>query len=351
LSLTDVLRAVAVEPVDGELLDEQYERRLGRCGELSRAAAERCLGLLVASQKDGGEDRELMEDLVLLALSWPRLAEKAGVELVPHARRLAELCLLDGELERARALLERVSEAAPDHRGLERDLIVVLRESGDVEALARRCLARAKREIDAGAPLEAIPWLQEVLVADPARRDVARLIRDLRFESAERKQRRQRLRRSVCLGAGLMLLGCAAVWREVEVRREYEELPSADPTRRNSIELRLSALAAFAESNPIWHGMHTVSVERARLDAALDRLARDERTHAARLAEQRRRDRLEAELILGGLERLIEYGELQRALTELDRALALGGETWAARDRALRDRAAIAELLQTEESP
>ncbi|MEO0651645.1 MAG: hypothetical protein AAFZ65_13295 [Planctomycetota bacterium] len=344
MSLQEVRQTIQVEPVEGEERHELVARRIERCSDLGRKAADRCLKLLIAAQRDAGDDRELLEELVLFGLAWPKLVLRHGYELVGHARRLGELRLLDGDAVAARAVLERAADLFPDHRGLERDLIVVLRELDDVEALAQRCMRRAQAEIDGGKPMEAIPWLQEVLVSDPARRDVARLIRDLRFREAEGRRRRRRFLRGSMALLGVFGVVAALGWREVDLRQRYAGLPAADLESRASVELRLGALDAFATAHPIWHGTLELRAEQTQLRTELERLVSTETVERELAEERRRRAQIEAELLLNQVEQQVEYFELDAAEESLERALELGGPDWERRARVEADLAAVREL-------
>jgi tetratricopeptide (TPR) repeat protein len=346
VSLKDVLAEIAVEPQPEEAPEALVDRRIDHIGRMSRNAADRCLELLVSAHEDGEHDQELLEDLVLLGLAWPRLVLRHGYELVGSARELAACRLGEGDLRMARAVLERAAELFPDHVGLERDLVAVLREADEVEELARRCIARAQREIDGGRIDEAIAWLQEVIRVDPGRRDLARLIRDLRFGQADRARRRARLRRAAAVSLLAMILVGALAWREYDVRRQFRGLPSVDPSSAASVEVRLAALEGFATTHPVWHGAFDVRSELSGLRSTRRRLESQAQTDRALAATIERERRAEADLLLAGVESKVEYGRLGLAVEDIRRALELGGVDWPSRERALADLEALERLIQ-----
>jgi tetratricopeptide (TPR) repeat protein len=347
VTLSDVLQTLRVEPLEGELHDEFVSRSIDHCASLSRNAADHCVKLLIAAQRDSELDAELLEGLVLVGLAWPKLVIRHGYELVASARQLGDARLLEGDVDAARAVLERTLELFPDHRGLAQDLVVVLREADDIEALAELCMRRAQVEINAGRPLDAIPWLQEVLVSDPARRDVARTIRELRERTEDGRRRAASWWRGLLWTsvAGVLLGGL--VWREAELRQRFDALPASDHSTVASVEIRLAALDAFATAHPVWHGAVGVQYEQSELRSSLARLVSVEELQAQLDEERRRRERIEADLLFSGVERHVEYGDLDLAIGDLERALELGGVSWIHRDRATRDLQAIRDLARS----
>lgn len=351
VSLNAVLKALAAEPAEGEFLDEVLDRRIDRCGDLTRAGALRALELLSAAIQETGDEPELLESLVLLALTWPKLARRVGVDPAAAGRRAALLFEQAERPEEARALLETLADALPDDRGVDRDLAGLLRRLGDVDELARRYMGRAQAEIDAGRPLHAVPWLQEVLQADPGRKDIARLIRDLRYDDAEQSARRRRLRRAVVSAALCLLLVVVAAWREVELRDRFTSIRSAGPGDRAQLERRLGELEQFARRNPIWHGALAVDREVARVSESLADLARrrEQALAAAALEERRRSEAAESARLEA--RRLVERERLHEAVGTFEQALALGGPEWEHANRVQRDIDAVQALIEESRKP
>ncbi|QDU68624.1 hypothetical protein [Engelhardtia mirabilis] len=346
MSLNAVLRAVAVEPGDGEFLDEVLDRRLDRCGELTRSAAARALELVQAAVKEAGDDPRLLEALVLLGLSWPKLARRQSVDVPAFGRRAALLFEQGGDSDRGRALLEALADAFPEERGIDRDLSGLLRRLGDVDELARRYLAKAQVEIDGGRPMDAVPFLQEVLLADPGRKDIARLIRDLRYDDAEQAQARKRKRRGVGAVVLFVLLGAVLVWREVELDRQFKALTPPADNSRTELDRRLGELNEFARINPVWHGMLAVDRQIAQVDRAIDDLQRREADRAAAIATDKTRRTEAAETARLEARRLVERGRYHEAIATFEQALDLAGDDWGQAARVREDVAAVRELIE-----
>ena len=343
MSLQDVLSTISVEPVEGELSEELLERRLEHCAALSQQACDDCVRLLMAARDWDPDDQRLLEELVILGLAWPALMGPHGLDLARLSQRLGEQQLLDERAEEARATLERATDLFPNDESLERILIAVLRETGDIETLAERCMARVKQELDAGRPSRAIPWLQEVLVSDPARRDVARKIRALRTQIDTGRQRRRIAWRALASFAVIASTIAALATRELDLRAAHATLPEADDTSIASIEQRLDALEAFAVAHPYWHGAHRVASEREELAVQVARLEAVEQARRADLQRQRAEQRGDADELMSGLEDLVRARRFDEALRNIERALELGGPDWGQRDRALADLTAVRE--------
>lgn len=349
MSLTTVLEAVGAEPLEGEFLDEVLDRRLDRCGELTRKAAGRSLELLEAAVRESGEDPELIETLVVVAIAWPRLAARRDLDVAALGRRAALLFEQADEPDRARALLEALADADPDDRGIDRDLTALLRRTGDVDELARRYTERAQVEIDAGRPLEAVPWLQEVLLADPGRKDIARLIRDLRYDDADRRDRRRTLRRRVTAAGVLLALLLGAGWREYSLRSEFQALLAGGPLDRAGLVQRLDDLQSFDRRHAVWHGSIAVGQEVGRVYAAIESIDRKTTAElaAAEAARALRLERAEEARLEG--RRLVERGRLHEAVATFERALSLGGAEWDHAERIQRDLDAVQALIEEEQ--
>ncbi len=215
----------------------------------------------------GEEGRSLpeFEALIVLALAKPRLAAKLRFSLSQEGRRLAVLMEHAGDRNRALHLLEVLNSRLPEDRHVERDLAAMLRKTGNVQKLVDRYLRRAEGAVGDGAPMDAIPWLQEVLLVDRSRRDVARMIRDLRYQEAERIERRRRLLKRALVTLALTAVLGFAGWREWELRERFLAIPVADETRIDSINGRIARVDALVASSPLWLGALMASRERTRL--------------------------------------------------------------------------------------
>ena len=222
-----VLRAVT-GGLDVDLDPQALSGRMESAAEEfdRRTATAFCEALLDQLGDDPGNVR-LLEALVILGLAHPAVLSRARISLAVEGRRLAILLERGGEPERARALLEFLAAKLPGERTIDQELAALLRRTGGTEDLVERYLDRAHASVERGRIGEAIPWLQEVLLLDRTRRDVARMIRDLRYgEAARARSSRRRTRWAVGLATVTALATVGVAWNQDATTR-FDRLPSA----------------------------------------------------------------------------------------------------------------------------
>src|SRR6185295_7888998 len=101
---------------------------------------------------------------------------------------------------------------------------------------------------------EAIRWLQEVVALDRNRRDVVRMIRDLRWGENERKARNSKRVKLFCLALALCGVAYGVYWREGHIDAQYHAIPPATQ-ELSSLRERLDAIDSILASNYVWIGM------------------------------------------------------------------------------------------------
>ena len=195
---------------------------------------------------DPGDVRAL-EALLILGLAHPKQLERKRIPLVREGRRLAVLLEKQGDCARAQTLLELLTAHAPGDRAVEGELAGVMRRNGNLARLVERNLRRAEEATREGRRDEAVRWLREVLMFDSSRRDVARMIRDLRFEDAQiRAAWRKRLRIAALTALIAATLG-AACWREFDIDAMYAAIPQAPKGDVVAMQARLTTIDAMID--------------------------------------------------------------------------------------------------------
>ncbi len=328
LIVEDVVSALTgdVEAIlDADRLRSQMERA---AEEFDRRTAHAFGRALLDSLCDDPGNLRLLEALVILGLAHPDVLGEHRISLAVEGRRLAVLLERSGDPDRARSVLELLANNMPTERTIDQELAGVLRRSGKTEELVERYLARAEECIKDGKPSEAIPWLQEILLLDRTRRDVARMIRDLRYQEAEKSNRSKRRWRLLFV---LLLVSTgvsALIAREVSIRRTYDGLPEASLETPSTLHERRAGLQAMLDDYRVWSGMVGVTQERDTLDT---RIADHEREMAAegrrnaRVAVQRQ-EMAEAARMRGLMHS--ERGEFDEALVSFQEALERSQPDW-----------------------
>jgi tetratricopeptide (TPR) repeat protein len=342
LILEDVVRALTdtdgLVGAQADVLREQMQRA---ADEFDAHTAQAFARGLLDALCETPQDLRRLEALLILGLAHPTILKDNRIPLEVEARRLAILLERAGEQDRARCILEVVAARSESAGEIEQDLSEMMRRTGSSAQLIERYLTRSEECVQAGRSAEAIHWLQQVLVLDPERRDVARMIRDLRFQDSERKARNRRRLRLAAFVLAISGLMAAVILRELHLERSYQALPEAIEGDLRSYEARIAELDDLLRSNRLWIGGFRALNERASLEFALDSL----RSREARVAHESdsrhdvRLDAAEDARVLGM--QAAREGRMEEALAHLRRALSFAPPGWEHRARVETDVAAI----------
>ena len=305
------------------------------------------MGTLLAKHLESSpDDVGALEALAILCLAHPKLARRVRFSLIGEGRRLATLLQREGRAERAQEFLEALAHRAPKDRGLEQDLASVMRRTGNVDRLIERYLERAEEAEASGRRRDAVTWLREVLMLDSSRRDVARMIRDLQYETRQTKEARHRRWRGTGLVVVLAAIVAGAVLRELFVQGQYASIPPAAEGNRQSVEERLARLDRLIELNPLWLGMFRAGRERADLRVEVERIyAREAELERAK-ANERAERQIMAESARLRARAMVENKDFAGAAEQYQQALELAAPNWVHRARVEADLEAVRAELE-----
>jgi tetratricopeptide (TPR) repeat protein len=303
--------------------------------------------VLATIAADAGEDAasDVLSAALVLCLAHPRQAAGQKLNAAACGRRLAGAFEREENVDSAFAALRVVSAAAPGNAGIERAYASLMRRQGMVQELVDRYLARAQHLLDEGEQQEAIPWLREVLLLDRSRKDVARMIRDLRFDEVESKRARRRRVRVAGVALALSLAVSLGVLRERNVRRQFEVIPAAMHGDLPALQTRLGAIERFVGANPVWHGALGALQERSELRVEIERLQEEAAARLELEESARRRQDSMADSACIMARHAAERGDFAAALEEFRHALELASESWPHTERTRRDVEALEEHL------
>jgi tetratricopeptide (TPR) repeat protein len=337
--VVQVLTSLDSDEIQGEaLLQEQMQRAADEFDE--RTAQTFGKALLDQLCQDPSDLRKL-EALMILGLAHPAVLEENRIPLAVEGRRLAVLLERAGDPERARCLLEVLATRMPDEEGVDRELSEMLRRSGSTAELIERYLARAEEAVQGGKPMAAIPWLQQVLLLDRTRRDVARMIRDLRYQESERVTAHKRRNALIVLVATILVVVIGVAIREMRIENTYRDLPEVSEGDLPGLRTRLSSVNDLVDQHRFWIGMFRTVSERRQLESTIDMLEdREQEAEIERGREQQHRLALAEAARERGLQ-AAERGDFDAALGDLRSALELSNETWPPRARVMADIEAI----------
>ena len=323
------------------------ETQVERAANMDAGAAEASCRLLLAHLADNPQSVPELEALMILGLAHPAVFEAHRIPLAQEGRRLSHLLELEGKADRAQALLETIIARSPGDRLTDHELASMMRRTGNADRLIDRYMRRAEDCVAAGQTKEAISWLQEILLVDRTRRDVGRMIRDLRWGDQERRLKWKSRMRMVACVLVLALLATLEVRRELDLAERFAAIPEAKMDDLRSLKARLGALEQFAESNPFSWQQFEASRERALLKVEITRIE----AHSAQIQIARKTER-EAQLAIAESARkqgrlLAQQNRFSEALEQFERALATGPGEWDQRQQIETDVAAIREWIAT----
>ncbi|MED6334433.1 MAG: hypothetical protein VYE81_03470 [Planctomycetota bacterium] len=314
--------------------------------EFDRRTARLLACSLIEGLCEHPSDVRRLETLLILGIAHPQVLAKYRISLVEEGRRLAALLENKGEPDRARGVLEVLAQHAPEAREVEQDLAGVMRRNGYAGEMVERFLRRAEEAAADGRHKDAINALQEVLLHDRTRRDVARMIRDLRYEEMESRQRAAKRNRLAVLAMALAGLLTTVALRERVLHEEYQRLPLADGELAPRMRERHAGLENMLASHGLWFGALWARPERDALQVRIEKLdARGaQREQGEALQRERRLLIAEASREHGLL--AVQNGEWNTALEHLRRSAAAGAADWEGTPRVLADVAAIEAWIE-----
>ncbi|MBL8856887.1 MAG: tetratricopeptide repeat protein [Planctomycetes bacterium] len=290
-------------------------------------------------------DVRRLEALLILGLAHPTILDHHRISLRTEGRRLALLLESQGQTERARCLKEVIEQQLGSDDYIEEVDEADGRTADELEEEIATYLERADKAAAKGNNTEAIRWLQEIVALDRNRRDVARMIRDLRWSEKERKAKNsQRLKYAgVILLLGAVVAGVFA--RESYIDMAYRDVPKSGPDLAG-LHLRLDAVDALLDSHYVWFGMGTALREQGRLRREIEKIEAEaaERASAVALEQARKIENAEAARSRGML--LAQKGQFEEALADLRQALELSDAKWSERDQVTANVAAIESWLK-----
>jgi len=305
--------------------------------------------LLDSLCEDPGNLRQL-EALLILGLAHPDVLDRHRISLAVEGRRLAVLLERSGQVARARGVLELLSDRLPEERTIDHELAGILRRSGNTGELVERYLRRAEKAVEEESVSEAIPWLQEILLLDRTRRDVARMIRDLRYQEVERHtrgSRRSRILILVLLVAGVLT---AVVGRELSIREKYANIPPVDSDQLDtSLYQRKHSIDQLLSNHGFWFGIFVVTQERDFLRLEIAEFERQKERQEAAQAETNKRRLQTAEGARLRGKKFADRGDWLHALTAFEEALDYSPADWEHRPQVERDVVALRDWKESHE--
>ena len=229
-------------------------------------------------------DLQAREQLVELTLGQGAVSI-AGFDALAEGKELVELLVEFGDLQRVRAMLERLLQVEPNDPDLKKTLVNVHLKAGDQKRVVELYESIADDLVRQQKPLEAVAYLQKILLIDRGRNDISERVRRL-YEFDERSRRRGRalsiLGVVFCL---LLVLGSAFWFYNERAEEDFAAIDAAELVAREDFAGAAALYDAFVASHPL-----TTAVSKARGELQQIEAAR-QRFEARRASERAIRER------------------------------------------------------------
>ncbi len=292
-------------------------------GQIERAA-----GLLVTATRLLGTHLGARTRLVELSVG-NRDVVLPEFDALAEGKALVEILLEVGEIEQARRLLEELLRNHPSDLRLKQSLVNVHTKAGDMRRVVELYESIAADLVQSHDPIEAVKYLQKILILDRSRKDISDRIRSL-YELDER--RRSRRRAVVALVAiVLLVIGAAGAWYAYDrhAARQFEAIDVQSLLDAGDFDAAVVVYEAFVGTHPLTMAGKDAEAELIKIRGMQARQkAQDEERVNQQLREvEARRARYRADW--NRYRAAFDAGDLDNALVAIDavrKQVAVGGE-------------------------
>ncbi|MCA8949843.1 MAG: PQQ-binding-like beta-propeller repeat protein [Planctomycetes bacterium] len=192
-------------------------------------------------------------------------------DAMAEGKEIVDLLLEFGDIERVRSLLERLLLVAPEDIDLKKALISVHVKAGDQQRVAELYESIAEDLVAAGNPLEAVGYLQKILLMDRSRTDISARVREL-YESDERKRRRSRALGVLAFLFCLLIVVGAFYWFYNErANKEFASIDVRELLEHDDFAGAAIAYKDFIRKFPLTTAIAEAESELKRVEAARQR--------------------------------------------------------------------------------
>lgn len=234
-------------------------------------------------------DLQARERLVELTLG-EKGARLQGFDPLAEGKELVDLLIEFGDIQRVRVLLERLLLVAPEDPDLKKALVNVHVKAGDQKRVAELYESIADDLVRQGKPLEAVAYLQKILLVDRSRADISERVRKL-YEFDERVRRRGRALGALAVAFCLLLLLGAGYWfYNQRAEEDFSRLDTTELVAHDDFAGAASVYQDFITAHPFTTSVTKAESELQQIEAARQRF--EARREAERAERNRELERL-----------------------------------------------------------
>lgn len=206
------------------------------------------------------------EQLVELTLG-DKAVTVSGFDALAEGKELVDLMMEFGDMQRVRGMLERLLTVEPNDPDLKKALVNVHVKAGDQKRVAELYESIADDLVRQQKPLEAVAYLQKILLIDRTRSDISERVRKL-YEFDERSRRRGRaLSVLAVLFCLLLVLGSAYWFYNERAEEEFARIDVKELIAREDFAGAMAAYGDFVGSHPLTTAVAKANAELQRVEA------------------------------------------------------------------------------------
>jgi len=254
-------------------LESEAEHRIG---EQDFSGAARCLSEVRGLVPTNLAARERLVELCV----GPDGVRLDGFDALAEGKELVELLTEFGDIQRVRALLERLLLVEPNDPDLKKALVNVHVRAGDQKRVVQLYESIADDLVRRNKPLEAVSYLQKILLLDRSRTDISERVRRL-YEFDERARKRSRALSVLGVMFCLLLVLGSGYWFYNE--RAEEDFAAIDVTEQVATDDFAGAKARYQE----FIAQHPLTTAISKAEAELQKITSAQEMFEARLASER----------------------------------------------------------------
>lgn len=237
-------------------------------------------------------DLQARERLVELTIG-ENAVQVTNFDPMAEGKELVGLLLEFGDTKRVRALLERLLLVAPDDPDLKKALVNVHIKAGDQKRVVELYESIADDLVGQHRPLEAVGYLQKILLLDRSRGDISERVRHL-YEFDERTRRRGRALSVLGVVFCLLVVAGAGYWfYNQRAEEEYSRIDVRELIAREDFAGAQTAYDDFVAGHPLATAVSRAAAELQQIEAARQNF--EARRSTERAGREREYQRMRAE--------------------------------------------------------
>ncbi|MEE9126825.1 MAG: PQQ-binding-like beta-propeller repeat protein, partial [Planctomycetota bacterium] len=235
-------------------------------------------------------------------------------------KELVDLYLDIGELERVRSILEGLLLAHPEEIEFKKSLINVHSKAGDTKRVIELYESMADDLVTSRNPIEAIKYLQKIVMLDRSRKDISEKIKSL-YQLDERRRSRHRSIVGLVFILCLIVAGAVGyVYYDRTAAHKWARLQGevAAQVEKQEYEAALMLIDTFLRTYP--YTMMGWEVKATRLDIEVKKSVYDEALKDGQLKNERKLRILRNlyKMAWGRYEQAFKQGNLPNALEDVE---------------------------------